>query len=111
MILIVSIIKLLIVHWWKYITFFWTNFYINPGWVSFYDVFDVNDGDFFNAWKFTIDWGISFDTEPIVPLKLEEDDEDRVVIGEGISFVILVKRGALGLLYRLAFLFNNFFFP
>lgn len=65
-----------------------------------------------SAWKLTTDWGFSVIDAPRVPLKVDELDEDSVVIGEGISFpVILLKFGALGLLSRLVFLVINFFFP
>ncbi len=54
---------------------------------------------------------ISLETTPKVPLKLEEDDDDRVVIGDGINFEKCCKGGALGLLYRLVFLLVAFFLP
>lgn len=48
----------------------------------------------------------------MVPLKLEELEDDKVVMGEGMSFPVILERlGALGLVYRLVFLLSNFFLP
>lgn len=46
-----------------------------------------------------------------VALKLDEEDDDKVVMGVGINLVMFDNIGALGLLYRLAFLLSSFFFP
>ena len=45
-------------------------------------------------------------------LKLEELEEERVVMGEGMSFpVTLDRKGALGLVSTVCFLEMGFFFP
>lgn len=41
----------------------------------------------------------SFIDDPIVPLKVEEEEEDKVVIGVGISLVMWASGGAFGLFY------------
>ena len=51
------------------------------------------------AWKLTTDWGFSVMEDPRVPLKVEELEDDKVVMGVGMSLPVMCERlGALGLL-------------
>jgi hypothetical protein len=69
---------------------------------------ELREGDFFKVSFF--EYARSFMFEPNVPLKLD-DDEDRVVIGVGMSLVMLERGGALGLLYSEGLRVRSFFLP
>lgn len=73
-------------QFWKYFGLYWFILSTIKGWDYIYEFLEVRDGDFF-TWKSEInspvwDWCLK------VVLRVDEEDEDSVVIGEGINFVI-----------------------